>query len=132
MAKAALEVCAIVLMLLTFLSFSRAIAGPTPADRVVAVNVIGTKTVVIVSTLAFVYDSLHFLDVSLVYALMSFLATCGIAAYLEKGKVIDPRVLVDPGIRGGSAGGPGDLLFHGGNHRSPEVPGCSAPYPRDN
>jgi len=55
---------------------------------VVAINVIGTKTVVIVAMLSIVHDSHYFLDVSLVYALISFLATCGLARYLERGRIL--------------------------------------------
>ncbi len=88
MVETTLRAGSLLLVLLTFLSFLRAIIGPTPEDRIVAINVIGTKTVVVLSMLAFLNRSHQFLDVCLVYALISFLATCGLAAYLEKGRIL--------------------------------------------
>lgn len=88
MIQTALMLCSLLLVGLTFLSFHRAVLGPTPADRIVAINVIGTKTVVALSMLAFLHRLPQFLDVCLVYALISFLATCGLAAYLEKGRIL--------------------------------------------
>lgn len=59
--------------------------GPTVADRVVAVNVIGTKTVALIALVSFIFRETFFLDVALVYALISFLATVMVARYMEKG-----------------------------------------------
>ncbi|MEW6523359.1 MAG: monovalent cation/H+ antiporter complex subunit F [Bacillota bacterium] len=70
-----------------FVAFYRAVVGPTPADRIVAINVIGTKAVLIMTMISFAYDQKFFLDVSLVYTLISFLATLGLAKYLEKGSL---------------------------------------------
>ncbi len=74
------------LILLTFASLYRAIVGPTPADRAVAINVIGTKTIVILALIGFIFQETPFyIDVALVYALISFLLTIGVARYLERG-----------------------------------------------
>ncbi|MFU8795272.1 MAG: monovalent cation/H+ antiporter complex subunit F, partial [Dethiobacteria bacterium] len=54
-------------------------------DRVAAINIIGTKTVVIITLIAQIYEQIYFLDVAMVYALMSFITTIGVAKYLEKG-----------------------------------------------
>jgi len=75
----------ILLMAATFLCLYRAVLGPTDADRVVAINVIGTKSVVIISLISLVFHQEFFLDVAMVYALISFVATIGIAKYMEKG-----------------------------------------------
>ncbi len=80
-----LIITCIVLTIMTFLCLYRAYVGPTAADRVVAINIIGTKTVVIIALVSFVYGQDAFLDIALVYALISFIATVGIAKYLEKG-----------------------------------------------
>jgi multicomponent Na+:H+ antiporter subunit F len=76
---------AIILMASTFLCLYRAVVGPSEADRVVSINIIGTKTVVIISLVSLVFHQEFFLDVALVYALISFVATVGIAKYMEKG-----------------------------------------------
>ena len=76
---------AIAVAVLLFLSLFRAAIGPTAPDRVVAINVIGTKTLVIITLIARLYRQEYYLDIAMVYALMSFIATIGVAKYLEKG-----------------------------------------------
>ena len=78
-------IASIILMVLTFLCLLRAVIGPTTGDRVVAINVIGTKTMVIIALVSFIFGQEFFLDVSLVYALIAFVMTIGIAKYMEKG-----------------------------------------------
>jgi len=76
---------AIMIMLLIFLSMIRALAGPTAADRVVAINIITTYTLIIITLIARIYEQVYFLDIAMVYALMGFITTVGVAKYLEKG-----------------------------------------------
>ena len=76
---------AVLVMLMIFLSLIRALVGPTAPDRVAAINIIGTKTLVIITLIARIYGQEYFLDIAMVYALMSFITTIGIAKYLEKG-----------------------------------------------
>lgn len=63
----------------------RAYRGPTVLDRVLAVNVIGTKTMVLLVMLAFVFDRPLYVDVALVYALLNFVTTVVAARYFETG-----------------------------------------------
>ena len=76
---------AITLIILAFLCLINAYRGPTVVDRIVSINVIGTKTVVIMALVAYITNSPYYLDVALVYALIAFLATLGLAKFLEKG-----------------------------------------------
>lgn len=62
----------------------RAIKGPSAADRLVAINVIGTKTIVLILMISFILKETYFIDVALVYALISFVASIVIANYIEK------------------------------------------------
>lgn len=77
---------------IVFLAFTiilcafRAVKGPEPADRLIAINVIGTKTVVLISIIAFILKETYFLDIVLVYALISFLASIIIARYIEENR----------------------------------------------
>jgi multicomponent Na+:H+ antiporter subunit F len=67
----------------------RAVVGPTMQDRVIAVNAIGTNTVVILALVAVVADEQMFLDVALVYALLNFLLSIAISKFtVERGGVI--------------------------------------------
>jgi len=76
---------AVLLLLLTFLCLLRAAIGPTAADRVAAINVIGTKTMVLIALVSFISGQEYFLDVAIIYALISFVMTLGVARYLERG-----------------------------------------------
>lgn len=68
-----------------FLALIRALKGPETVDRVLAVNVIGTKTVVVLALIGFLYGRPAFLDLALIYALINFIATIAFLKYLEKG-----------------------------------------------
>lgn len=62
----------------------RVIAGPTLMDRILAVNVIGTKTIVLLALVGFLSDRPgFFLDIALSYALINFIATIAVLKYLE-------------------------------------------------
>ncbi len=73
--------------LTSFLCLYRAVKGPSAPDRVIAINVIGTKTLVILVLFAFIYGRTLYIDVAIAYALINFLSTLTISRYLESGKV---------------------------------------------
>lgn len=78
-------VVSMVISLLILLTFYRAIYGPALLNRLAGVNVIGTKTVIILLLIGFIYGRIDkFVDISLVYALLNFVATLAAAKYLER------------------------------------------------
>ena len=62
------------------LALVRALAGPTTYDRIAAVNMFGTKTVLLIAVLAFMSGRTDLLDIALVYALINFI---GVVAALK-------------------------------------------------
>jgi len=62
------------------LALVRALAGPTTFDRIAAVNMFGTKTVLLIAVLAFLSGRTDLLDIALVYALINFI---GVIAALK-------------------------------------------------
>ncbi|PSP84292.1 cation:proton antiporter [Halobacteriales archaeon QS_1_68_17] len=67
----------------------RVVAGPTMQDRVIAVNVVGTNTVVVLALLSVALEETSFLDIALVYALLNFLMSIAISKFtVERGGVI--------------------------------------------
>jgi len=62
------------------LALIRALLGPTVYDRVLSVNMFGTKTVLLISVIAFLAGRPDFLDLALAYALINF---SGVLAVLE-------------------------------------------------
>jgi len=66
-----------------FLAIIRGIVGPTLYDRILAVNMFGTKTVLLISLLGFVMGRPEFLDIAIVYALINFISVIGVLHYSD-------------------------------------------------
>ena len=79
--------CAVFLILAAFVGLYRAYIGPSASDRVVAINVISTKVTTIIVLIALVTSQESYVNVALVYAMIGFVATIGVAKYLMKGKL---------------------------------------------
>ncbi len=67
------------------LAMIRALLGPTLYDRVLALNMFGTKTVLLIAVLGFLAGRPEFLDLALVYALINFIGTIAVLKYFEVG-----------------------------------------------
>ena len=65
------------------LAIIRSVMGPTLYDRILAVNMFGTKTVLLISLLGFVMGRPEFLDIAIVYALINFISVIGVLHYSE-------------------------------------------------
>ena len=68
------HVVLVVLALMVILCLIRAIIGPRVADRLVAVNMIGTRVMVSICILAVIMREDYLVDICLIYAMISFLA----------------------------------------------------------
>ena len=80
---------AAILVVLAIAMFYRALRGPTTQDRLLAVNVLGTNTVVILALLAVGLDQPWFLDVALIYALLNFLMAVAVSKFVvDRGGVL--------------------------------------------
>ncbi|CCC39721.1 monovalent cation/H+ antiporter complex subunit F [Haloquadratum walsbyi] len=80
---------AIILILSAVIVSYRIVFGPTMQDRVIAVNSVGTTTVVVLALLAAALDRPGFLDIALVYAMLNFLMSIAISKFtVERGGVI--------------------------------------------
>ena len=78
-------VSSMVLAFLVLICLYRGIWGPGVFNRMVAVNVIGTKVVVILLLMGFIYQRVDmFVDTSLGYALLNFIGTLAVAKYVER------------------------------------------------
>ena len=62
------------LAVLTVFCLIRAILGPKLADRIMAVNMIGTMTIAMIALLSVLLNESFILDVALIYAVISFVA----------------------------------------------------------
>ena len=66
-------VAAFAILVTMGLALARALAGPTIYDRILAVNMFGTKTVLLIAVFAFMSGRDDILDIALIYALISFI-----------------------------------------------------------
>ena len=69
-----LRISMLTLSITIFACLFRAILGPRFTDRVLAVNIIGIKTIVMIAILSFLLDESSLVDIAGVYAMISFLA----------------------------------------------------------
>jgi multicomponent Na+:H+ antiporter subunit F len=67
------------------LCFLRMLMGPTAADRAVAIDTITTTVVALLVLFGFIFERYVYLDVSLVYAVLSFVGLVALARFLERG-----------------------------------------------
>lgn len=63
----------------------RGLLGPTVYDRILAVNLFGTKTVLFVAVLGFLNGRPEFLDLGLIYALINFIGTVAVLKFMQYG-----------------------------------------------
>ncbi len=67
------------------LALARALVGPTTYDRIAAVNMFGTKTVLLIAVLAFLAGRTDLLDIALVYALINFISVIAALKLITQG-----------------------------------------------
>ena len=80
------SVIAFVILVAIALGLIRAFRGPTIYDRILATNMIGTLTVLMVAVLGFMTGRPEFLDIALVYVLISFVSTIAVLrVYASRG-----------------------------------------------
>ncbi len=64
----------------------RVAIGPTVPDRIVGLDTVNTLVIVGMVLLGAAFQQAIYIDVAIVYALLSFVTTLFIAKYVEKGK----------------------------------------------
>lgn len=65
------------------LALCRALLGPTVYDRILSVNMFGTKTVLFIAVLGFLTDRPDFLDLALIYVLINFIGTLAVLKFVN-------------------------------------------------
>ena len=75
----------IAILLTMGLAIARMCLGPTIYDRILAVNMFGTKTVLLIAVLGYLTGRPEFLDIALVYTLINFIGTIAVLKFLRYG-----------------------------------------------
>ena len=76
-------VATIAVLVTMMLTLARALLGPSIFDRLLAVNSLGTKTVLLIAVYGFMTGRPDFLDIALVYSLINFVGTIAVLKFFE-------------------------------------------------
>ena len=75
------------LCLMMLISLYRAVFGPTVLDRLIGMNAIGSKTVILLVLIGLIYDRVDmFVDIAMAYAMLNFIAVLAASRYFQKRK----------------------------------------------
>lgn len=76
---------AVAILVSSLLCLYRVVFGPTIIDRIVGVNVIGTKTIAVILVIGIIFEQVDFfIDIAFVYALINFIGTLAFSRYFEE------------------------------------------------
>ena len=78
-------VAALAILVTISLALARAFMGPTLYDRILAVNMVGTKTVLLIAVFAVVSERTDMIDIALMYALINFIGVVAVLKLVEQG-----------------------------------------------
>ena len=80
-----LLVTSLTILLAVLLSLYRVVAGPSIIDRIIGVNVVGTKTIAVIVLTGYLFDRVEFfIDIAFLYALINFIGTLAFSRYFEQ------------------------------------------------
>jgi multicomponent Na+:H+ antiporter subunit F len=75
----------LVILFSVLLCLYRVLRGPVIIDRIVGVNVIGTKTIAVILLTGYIFGRVEFfIDIAFVYALINFIGTIAFAKYFDR------------------------------------------------
>lgn len=99
--QAALHGATALLTLGLICAFVRLVLGPSPADRVVALDMVSLLLVGFAALAAIIFDEAAFLDVAITLALVGFLGSVALARYIERLAAREATAATDPKLDGG-------------------------------
>lgn len=67
----------------------RLVKGPTPSDRVVALDAIGVSLISLIGLFSIFVETNFYLEIILLLAILSFIGTVAFSKFIEKGDIIN-------------------------------------------
>ncbi len=84
-------VASLTILFAVVVTLYRVVAGPHIIDRIIGVNVIGTKTIAVIVLTGYLFNRVEFfIDIAFVYALINFIGTLAFSRYFEQKGVENP------------------------------------------
>ena len=99
----------VAVMVTMMMGLMRAWRGPSVFDRLLAANLVGTKTVLLIAVSGFLLGRPEWLDLALVYAMVNFtgtVAVCRFARHGNLGEEPEGAAGASPTERGSAGGSP--------------------------
>ena len=78
-------VAALAIIVAIALALARAFMGPTVYDRILAVNMVGTKTALLIAVFAVLSERTGMIDIALMYALINFIGVVAVLKFVSQG-----------------------------------------------
>ncbi|UTW44215.1 pH regulation protein F [bacterium SCSIO 12696] len=78
-----LAAACIAILVVMAIALARAFKAPTVYDRILGVNMFGTKTVLFIAAVGFLMGRPDFLDIAIVYALINFIGMIAVLRFFE-------------------------------------------------
>jgi len=78
-----LAVTCIAILVIMSIALARAFTSPTVYDRILGVNMFGTKTVLFIAAVGFLMGRPDFLDIAIAYALINFIGMVAVLRFFE-------------------------------------------------
>lgn len=75
------------ILITMLLALIASVRGPTVFDRILAINMFGTKTVLLIAVSGFLVGRPEWLDLALVYALVNFIGTVAVLKFVRFGNL---------------------------------------------
>ena len=86
-------VTSLIILFAVLLSLYRVVRGPVIIDRIIGVNVIGTKTIAVILLTGYLFERVEFfIDIAFVYALINFIGALALSKYFERKGVVHGKV----------------------------------------
>ena len=79
-----LLICAFAIAAAMLLAMVRTVLGPTVYDRILSLNMFGTKTVLLICVLTAILERMDYLDLGLAYALLNFIGLLAVLVFVQR------------------------------------------------
>ena len=83
-------VVSVAILMTMVLAVARAVRGPSIYDRVLAANMFGTKTALLLAVVSFLFERADFLDLALAYALINLVGVLAVLEFVESKPATEP------------------------------------------
>ena len=83
----------IAILLAVLVALYRVLVGPTIIDRIVGVNVIGTKTIAVIVLTGYLFERVEFfIDIAFLYALINFVGAVAVLKFVRYGNFAQAEI----------------------------------------